>query len=331
MSNVDRHAAERSRGQVPGSAVWRAALSRVRLVSPCILGVACSLVPLGCIGSGPWGGRPPRTACREVLFGGLVYERRAVEEPVPQVIHAIEIDLSTPGLDFLATPGDTSKGMEARAMTTSQFLARHGVQVAINGTGWRPFHARTWWDYYPHAGDPIDIVGLAISDGIVISPDDTRQPKLCFVGNRPSIVEGTVPQETTQALASGPLLLRDGQILPKPGGPRHPRTAVGISADGAQLWLVVVDGRQAGYSEGATVAELATILRECGAANALNLDGGGSTTMVVEGPDGTPRVLNSPIHTGIRGRQRPVANHLGVRIRRQNSQQTETAAKENRQ
>jgi exopolysaccharide biosynthesis protein len=71
---------------------------------------------------------------------------------------------------------------------------------------------------------------------------------------------------------------------------------------------MVIDGRQVGYSEGATLAETAEWLRKFGAWNALNLDGGGSSALVMEGPDGEPIVLNSPS-----GKlERFVANHLGV-------------------
>jgi hypothetical protein len=53
------------------------------------------------------------------------------------------------------------------------------------------------------------------------------------------------------------------------------------------------------------------MLRDLGAVDAINLDGGGSATLVVA-DHGRPRVLNSPIHTGVPGRERPSANHLGV-------------------
>ena len=56
------------------------------------------------------------------------------------------------------------------------------------------------------------------------------------------------------------------------------------------------------------------MLHSLGADYAMNLDGGGSSTMVVEGADGKPRVLNSPIDNHIPGRERPVANHLGFYI-----------------
>ena len=74
----------------------------------------------------------------------------------------------------------------------------------------------------------------------------------------------------------------------------------------------MIDGRQPGYSEGVSLGELADLMIEYGADHAINLDGGGSSTLVVEGTDGTARILNSPIHGRIPGRERPVANQLGI-------------------
>jgi exopolysaccharide biosynthesis protein len=48
----------------------------------------------------------------------------------------------------------------------------------------------------------------------------------------------------------------------------------------------------------------------------MSLDGGGSSTMVIEGDDGEPKILNSPIDQYIPGRERPVANHLGIYLNR---------------
>jgi hypothetical protein len=69
---------------------------------------------------------------------------------------------------------------------------------------------------------------------------------------------------------------------------RHPRTMIGTAADRA-IWLVTVDGRQPERSVGMTLVELRTLARRLGLVNALNLDGGGSTTMWVQG-----QVVNNP-------------------------------------
>jgi hypothetical protein len=82
----------------------------------------------------------------------------------------------------------------------------------------------------------------------------------------------------------------------------NPRTAVGVTQDG-KLLLVTVDGRQ-DLSKGVSLADLAKIMLRIGAVNAINLDGGGSTTMAVRG-----MVLNSIASTGV---ERPVADSLCV-------------------
>ena len=66
------------------------------------------------------------------------------------------------------------------------------------------------------------------------------------------------------------------------------------------------------HSSGATLEELANIMIDLGAYNAMNLDGGGSSTLVKEGLLGREDVINSPIEHQIPGRQRAVGNHLGV-------------------
>ncbi|MDD8025367.1 MAG: phosphodiester glycosidase family protein, partial [Acidobacteriota bacterium] len=73
---------------------------------------------------------------------------------------------------------------------------------------------------------------------------------------------------------------------------RHPRTAIGVRADGT-IVLAAVDGRQPGLSVGMTIPELAGLMVDLGCVDALNLDGGGSTTMVVKG-----EVVNSPSDPG---------------------------------
>lgn len=93
-------------------------------------------------------------------------------------------------------------------------------------------------------------------------------------------------------IGGGPMLVRDGKVSvgyekEKMGknfsSDRHPRTAVGISADRKTLWLVTVDGRQPLISIGQNLYDLAEYMIGLGCDEAINLDGGGSTTMVVRG------------------------------------------------
>lgn len=96
------------------------------------------------------------------------------------------------------------------------------------------------------------------------------------------------------AVGGGPRLVAAGRLVAPEGFPRtltdrrHPRTALGLLPDGRVL-LLVVDGRNPYHSLGMTLMELALELRRHGAIDGLNLDGGGSTTMVING-----RVINLP-------------------------------------
>ncbi|PRX47269.1 calcineurin-like phosphoesterase family protein [Prauserella shujinwangii] len=109
------------------------------------------------------------------------------------------------------------------------------------------------------------------------------------------------------AVGGNKVLLRDGEIQPVDAVTAHPRTAVGFSADGTRLWLVTVDGRQAD-SRGMTELELARHLKSLGADDALNLDGGGSSTLLArERGERDASVRNAPSDGG----ERPVPNGLG--------------------
>jgi exopolysaccharide biosynthesis protein len=111
------------------------------------------------------------------------------------------------------------------------------------------------------------------------------------------------------------MVVLKGEVAPDlDGQEREPRTALGTNRNGRYLYLVVVDGRQPLYSDGATFTELAELLIDQGAFIAMSLDGGGSSTLVVEGEDGSPMILNSPIDHYIPGTERPVGTHLGVYI-----------------
>ena len=118
-------------------------------------------------------------------------------------------------------------------------------------------------------------------------------------------------EQDWEVLASGPVLVDEGVTATYPEGisgwesfynMRHPRSLLGQDADGG-VWLVVVDGRAPGQAEGMTIAELTALSERLGLVEALNLDGGGSSTLWTL-PGG---VLNHPSDNG-------VFDHVGQRI-----------------
>ncbi|MCL2190189.1 MAG: phosphodiester glycosidase family protein [Defluviitaleaceae bacterium] len=113
----------------------------------------------------------------------------------------------------------------------------------------------------------------------------------------------------SSGIGGGGMLLINGEIAEDDGlviAGRHPRSAVGVCRTGQNVILMVVDGR--GISVGATHTEMAILMRDAGAFNAMHFDGGGSSTLVTQELDGRYHVLNAPSD----GSQRRVANALGV-------------------
>ena len=109
------------------------------------------------------------------------------------------------------------------------------------------------------------------------------------------------------AVGGNEVLLRDGVVQPVDDVAMHPRSAVGFSADGRKLWLATVDGRQAD-SRGMTELEMARHLKSLGADDAINLDGGGSSTLLARNEgEAAPSVRNSPSDGG----ERLVPNGIG--------------------
>ncbi|MEW2455728.1 phosphodiester glycosidase family protein [Streptomyces albus] len=136
-----------------------------------------------------------------------------------------------------------------------------------------------------HPGDPVGVSYRMRTD------DGSPLPRTA-VGGRGVLVEDGKPQDW------------EG----RPNNTAAPRTAVGFSKDGGTMHVLTVDGRQAA-SGGATLTELAVMMKQLGAYNALNLDGGGSSTLVAREPGSTAlRLENAPSD----GEEREVPNGLAL-------------------
>lgn len=261
--------------------------------------------------------RPPRTDLEKQLFPGITYQREVRSTPRRFMLHVVTVDLTTPNLKFLVTPGTPSTdGMEIKARTTSGFLREFGVKLAINASFFLPFYEHNPWSYYPHVGDRVNILGQAISKGNIYSPGEKIWPVMCISPNNSIQIRAEQCAEGTIQAISGNRLLVDGGVpipldIDESEAKSIPCTAVGINEAGDKLWIIVVDGRQPFYSDGLNLAQLRDIFMELGVYTVLNLDGGGSSTLVIEQNE-QPKVLNAPIHTRVPMRQRPVGNHLGI-------------------
>jgi uncharacterized protein YigE (DUF2233 family) len=263
-------------------------------------------------------GRPVPIPMKQKLYEGVTYRRIVRYLPRPMIAHVLTIDTKEKGIEFLITPPDSEGETPLKARTTSQFLEEFDLQIAINGGGFSPWWSRSPADYYPHVGDPITPFGLTASNGKVYwtTADTEGIPPALFISRRNALTFNNKPNRVHSAISGDRMIVLKGKIAPDLEGEEvEPRTAVGINRNGRYVYLVVVDGRQPFYSEGATFTELAQLLIDQGAYMAMSLDGGGSSTMVVEDDNGRPKILNSPIDHYIPGTERPVGTHLGIFVK----------------
>ena len=119
-----------------------------------------------------------------------------------------------------------------------------------------------------------------------------------------------------EAVGGGPVLVDDG-VVPIPPDPNdlsvEPRTCIGVSEDGTKVWIMVVDGRNFYYSNGMSFVELGQFMKAVGSYDAINLDGGGSSTFFVRSAPGFSaddrfEIRNWPTDGG--GVERAVSNGL---------------------
>ncbi len=207
-----------------------------------------------------------------------------------QDLHALVVDLCAPGISLRGTADGE------RRRTVPAHGAAVGAQAAINGDFF------SYADYSTSGPGAHEGVRWGGSDHGYVAPlaFGDHQVEL----RRHEDTSGLAPW-MREVVSGHPTVLADGASRASDDPlctARHPRTAVGLSADRRTLVLAVVDGRATGRI-GMTCAEEAALLRELGASEGLNMDGGGSSTMWLGG-----RVLNHPSD----GSPRVVANHLAL-------------------
>jgi hypothetical protein len=241
----------------------------------------------------------------EPLFKGIELAEARKVAPDPLAVYAVRIDLKEPSIEFLATPSNGDRPLETDGRKTTTFLKEFRCQIAINASPFSPVEEGE--------GNPKDILGLSASRGDVYSgPHGSHCALLITKDNKVSFAKPPIDTHGVyNAVAGFDMLLERGRNVGK-NDERHPRTAAGMSKDHRYLYFLLIDGRQPSYSVGTTTKETAEWIRRLGAYDALNLDGGGSTTLVISDDQGGARILNRPIHNKAPGTERVNGNHLGV-------------------
>ena len=246
--------------------------------------------------------------------GPLRYTSGRIENP-PLTFGAVAINLGSPGLRVVVGPEPLENGI-VPSIRVSSFAKQYGCIAAINAN---PFDTVS-----DQEGEPRQVVGIAIQEGKILSHPVPRYWALLFFkeGNArimPQssllLLDGTIDckaLESVQFAVGGFFpVLRDG--IPLPGrGTRYPRSAVGVSRDGKALYLLAINGRRLD-SVGTTENETGQLLMHIGAWDGLLLDGGGSTSLVIQQRGGSYVLLNRPIHDGELNQERAVATCIGFR------------------
>jgi hypothetical protein len=215
--------------------------------------------------------------------------------------HVVRVDLAAPGLSF-ETSGGAKDSLKLELPTA--FLERTGSQVAFNANLFVNCCSYTT----PQPPKPIttDLCGLEISGGAVLS-DWNHQPAACHgypfknslvvsKGKLAILPSSAVPAGADSAVTGSHGLLFWGLNVAPPDGQDeffgpNARTAVGLSKANDVLWVAAVTRET---SQGLTLRQTAQMLQALGAANAINLDGGGSTSLAVDSGGGKAKLLNVP-------------------------------------
>jgi hypothetical protein len=250
-------------------------------------------------------------------FAGVTYIDRVESAPRPWHAHLAQIDLATPGLRFaLSAPAGAR---EVVRQTTREFLQAQGAQVAINAHYFLPWPSTdldadaigigaSGGRVFSAFEVPVQSYALVASaPGLNLDPRN----RATIVHRDPSDPSGrrvlepvtlwTTVSGSAQIVTDGAVTIPEyadeahpGAVL-TPGGPNgysnakswyaalNARSAIGLSRDARTLTLFTVDAR--GGSAGMTVREVAEVLaRDYGVWQALNLDGGGSTSLAMADP-----------------------------------------------
>ena len=276
-----------------------------------------------------WGGRPELLHGGQIVtnpFVGVTLITRTETLPRAETMHIAEINLTAPGIRFeLTPPGGT---LETVRQTTLGYLNQEHAQLAVNGEFFLPFPssdlnsmliglAASDGNVYSSYEAPVQSYAI-VTDAPALNIDPSNHASI--VHDNTSFADGkhvlenvtlwnTVAgsaQIITNGSASIPTYIDashpDGLLTP-PGPANYSnsnswynlinaRTVIGLSQDNQTLFLFTVDN--AGGSRGMTLGEVANLLiSDYGVYNALNLDGGGSTSMAMQDPvTGIGRFIN---------------------------------------
>lgn len=230
------------------------------------------------------------TVRTQVVSDGVVH-RYLYSPKGPWAIHVLDVDLGRCNRALAVKGADSAAGRTKTSVLLGDLAKSARVLGGVNA------------DFFSLAnGTPI---GLLIVNGRMLTPP-ADQAVLAFDSSGTPHIARFSPLGATlspfwprDAVGGRPVLVRDSAIVREVETEgqasfiaRNPRTAAGIARGGTRLILAVIDGRQMPYSDGMSLRETAVLMLALGARDAINLDGGGSSTLVYADSAGALRVAN---------------------------------------
>ena len=230
---------------------------------------------------------------------GYSYTLDVRTSPRPLRIHILQYDLRDLQNKICVSIGvdpDGGGSIEATLTDPIVLAAQENIVAGIN--------ANPWAYLDPPTNLYADIRGIAVSNGTYRSFASTGAPAFYITSeNKGQIIE-TVTNPVTQNGVAGFSMILKNFVNTQSAGTLNPRSLIGYDETNNKITMVVVDGRQTGFSEGMSTQECADLMKQLGCKDALSLDGGGSSVMVIQGTivnspsDGTPRPI--PVLIGVK-------------------------------
>ncbi len=198
-----------------------------------------------------------------------------IDESIPLIYHCIKINLGTPDLTIKTFP--SSEKDLTKSLFPKEFAKKTDSLISINTS---PFK-KTFFS-------SAEIVGIHKTDNTILSKPVNRYSALVFLkkpnGYSAGILENQIEKKIDEfdyAFGGFFSILNDGNIKQFSYKSRNSRTAVGVDKEGKTLFILVVEGENKRKSTGLSYPESAIILKKIGAVNAMQMDGGNSSSLYV--------------------------------------------------
>lgn len=238
---------------------------------------------------------------REVLHPAITFEKYR-NKAYPVIWHLVTIQLSDSRISLVADPLSCKEYGIVEGETASAFAKRTGAFLVINMS---PFSTPGKVPYNKTKNRVLS--GIFIADGIQYSNPVSYHAAIGFTREKKAFIldnqKKTLPENTVFLFDAFNQILKNGEHYGDYKDIQDSRNIAGISEDGMTLYLLSVEGEIDFMSVGLNYYDCAEILKKAGAADAVALDGGYSTSLVIQGKNR----LSYPS-------LRAVCNHLGVMI-----------------